>query len=153
MSDTWSVITVVLLAVLVGGLVPVFYQTILTLKSARRFFDTTGPGIGKALRDFGETAERLNRIGAGLEEHGARLKPLVDTAAGIGQTLHGMRQSLRSAGVVLGALSPALLAGVSAFFAARGRGDGVESDSADLAADEAPPSGGARRKGEVERGN
>lgn len=121
MTEAAVIIGLVLLAVLVGALLPVFYQAVQTLKSIRQFADTTAPRLEQALREFSETTARLNRIGSAVEVEGERLKPLIDSAASLGQTLHGLKRSLQSAGTIFSALGPALLAGLSAFVSMRGR--------------------------------
>ena len=129
MSEAPLIIGLVLLAVLVGALLPVFYHAVQTLKSVRQFMETTTPRLEQALREITDTTARLNRIGATLEGEGARLKPLVDSAASLGQTLVGLRRSLHSAGTILTALGPAFLAGLGAFVARGGRsGDGSVGD-------------------------
>src|SRR5580765_1576584 len=120
MGDVTGLIAVVLVAILVGAILPVLYQAVQTLKSVRVFVDTTGPRIEEAMKEITEVAARLNGIAATLEEEGRRLKPIVDSAAGIGRTLTSLGESVRSAGSILGAVTPAFVAGLRAFF---GRGD------------------------------
>jgi uncharacterized protein YoxC len=121
MTEAALIIGLVLLAVLVGSLTPVFYQAVQTLKSIRQFADTTAPRLEQALREVTETTARLNRIGSTVEAEGERLKPLIDSAASLGQTLHGLKRSLQTAGTILTALGPALVAGLGAFVAKRAR--------------------------------
>lgn len=130
MADLTGLIIVLLVAVLVGAVIPVFYQVIQTLKSVRAFVDTTGPRIEEAMREVTTAAARLNRIATTLEDEGRRLKPIVDSAAGIGETLSSLSRSVRSAGSILGALTPAFVAGLRAFFA---RDDDDEDTSGEAA--------------------
>jgi len=146
MAETPLVIGLVLLAVLVGALLPVFYHAVQTLKSVKHFMDTNAPRLEQALQEFTETTARLNRIGATLEGEGARLKPLIDSAESVGQTLQSLRRSLQSAGSMLTALGPAFLAGLSAIMARRGRsGDGGDDRESgeESAAEETASGGGA----------
>jgi uncharacterized protein YoxC len=143
MQDAAIVIGLVLLAVLVGALLPVFYHAVQTLKSVKQFADTTAPRLEHALRELSETTARLNRIGATVEGESERLKPLFDSAASLGQTLQNLRRPLQVAGTVLGAVGPALLAGLGAFTARRGRSeDGDAGQESDDAAEEEAASGG-----------
>jgi uncharacterized protein YoxC len=128
MSDVVGVIAVVLAAVLVGAVLPVLYNTAQTLKSARIFIETTGPRVNEALDEINEAVVRLNRIAATLEDEGRRLKPLVDSAAGFGQTLGRINETVRTAGSMLGALTPAFMAGVRAFFSGRKDDGGAGAD-------------------------
>lgn len=112
--EAWAVAVVVLLAVLVGATLPVLYQLGVTLRSARRLLDRTGPKVEAALDDLHRTTERLNRMGAGLEESLGRAQSLLDAAGDIGRTLHRMRRSLRVAAAVGSAVGPAVAAAVKA---------------------------------------
>ena len=122
MSETPVVIGLVLLAVLVGALIPVLYHAVQTLKSIKQFVDSAGPRVERAVVELTETAARLNRIGATVESEGERLRPLMDSAAGVGQTLVNLRKSLSSAGTLMSAVGPAILAGLGAFVARRRSG-------------------------------
>ena len=128
MTEMHGWIAILLLAIVVGGLIPVFYQATQALRSARRFLDTTGPRVDQVLEECAQAANRLNRIGSALEQEGQRLKPLVDAAADLGRTVTGIRESLRSAGSVLSAIGPALVAGVVAFLARRSKASQAEAD-------------------------
>jgi uncharacterized protein YoxC len=145
MQEAAVVIGLVLLAVLVGALLPVFYHAVQTLKSVKQFADTTAPRLEHVLRELSETTARLNRIGGTLEGESERLKPLFDSAASLGQTLQNLRRSLSVAGTVLGAVGPAVIAGLGAFTAGRRRsgGGGAECESDDAAAEEEGASGGS----------
>jgi uncharacterized protein YoxC len=129
MGDTTGIITVVLVAILVGAILPVLYQVWQTLKSVRAFVDSTGPRINEAMKEVTEAAARLNAIASTIEEEGRRLKPVVDSAANIGRTIASLGESVRSAGSVLGALTPAFVAGVRAFFTRNDDGDDAPEDA------------------------
>ena len=116
MGDTAEIIIVVLIGILVGAILPVLYQAARTLKSVRAFVDSSGPRINDAMKELTVMAARLNVIASTLEEEGRRLKPVVDSAANIGRTISSLGESVRSAGSVLGALAPAFVAGMRAFF-------------------------------------
>jgi uncharacterized protein YoxC len=139
LGDLTGLIVVLLVAVLVGAVLPVFYQLIQTLRSVRVFVDTTGPRIEEAMKELTSAAARLNGIASTIEKEGRRLKPIVDSAAGLGETLSSLSRSVRSAGSILGALTPAFVAGVRAFFT---RDDDGEEDAGD---------GAARARGAGER--
>jgi len=140
MGDAAGLVAVVLVAILVGAILPVLYQAMQTLKSVRSFVDSTGPRINEAMKEVTTAAARLNVIASTIEEEGRRLKPVVDSAANIGRTIASLGESVRSAGSVLGALTPAFVAGVRAFFT---RND----DEGD-----APEDAGAGASGEAEDG-
>jgi uncharacterized protein YoxC len=156
MENFAGLVTVVLVAILVGAILPVLYQAVQTLKSVRAFVDNTGPRINEAMTEVTRAATRLNAIASALEEEGRRFKPVVETAAGIGQMVSSLGESVRSAGSVFGAVAPALIAALRAFF---GRADDDEDDEAADAPTGAPegeeggrrapptpaPEGGVRR--------
>jgi ABC-type transporter Mla subunit MlaD len=128
MSEMHGWIALLLLAVAVGGLIPVFYEAARTLRSARQFFDTTGPKADKVLEELALAANRLNRLGSTLEEEGRRLKPVLDAAADLGDTVSGIRESLRIVGKVVTAVGPALVAGAVAFLSRRAGGSRATAD-------------------------
>jgi uncharacterized protein YoxC len=154
MGDVAGIIAIVLVAILVGAILPVLYQAAQTLKSVRIFVDSAGPRVDAALKEVTDVAARLNGIASTLEEEGRRLKPVVDSAASIGRTISSLGDSVRSASSVLGALTPAFVAGVRAFFrrdddedAPEGGGAGAPGDAEDdRRAPVAPgPEGSVRR--------
>jgi len=115
MNDTTGLFILLLLAVLVGAVIPVLYQVIQTLRSGRQFLDVTGKRLDDALREFIEATARFNRIAATVEEEGQRLRPAIEAAASIGSTVAKVRDSVRTASVAVTALAPAFLAGMRAF--------------------------------------
>jgi uncharacterized protein YoxC len=126
MIDTTGLVVVLLVAVLVGALIPVLYQTVQTLRSARQFLDITGKRLDEALREFTQATARINRIAATVETEAERLRPAIEAAASIGKTVERVRDSVRTASVAVTALAPAFLAGMRAFM---DRGDDAAGGS------------------------
>lgn len=123
-----------LAAILVGALMPVLYHLVQVLKSTKVFLDQTGGRLDEALREITETASRLNRVAALVETEAARLQPVLDAAARVGDTISRARTAVNTASAALGALAPAFLAGIKTFFDSRGdsaRGDDGTSDGDD----------------------
>ena|SRR5882762_4388297 len=143
MGDVTGILVVVLVAILVGAILPVLYHAVQTLRSVRAFVDNTGPRINEAMTEVTKAAARTNAIAATLEEECRRLKPVVDSAAGIGRTLSSLGESVRSAGSIFGAVAPAIIAAMRAFFS---RDDDEEDDEPSGAEAEAPE-GGRRAPG------
>lgn len=137
MSDTTGLFILLLMAVLVGAVIPVLYQTVQTLRSARQFLDVTGKRFDEALREFTEATARINRIAATVEVEAQRLRPAIEAVASIGKTVEKVRASVSTASVAVTALAPAFLAGMRAFM---GRDDAPGDESAVPAA--APEPGG-----------
>jgi hypothetical protein len=57
----------VLAAVFVGASIPVLFQTFLTLRSARRFFDVTTRRVDRFMRQTTETLGSVHRTVAGVD--------------------------------------------------------------------------------------
>src|SRR5262245_3969564 len=127
MNDTTGMFVLLLLAVLVGAVIPVLYQTVQTLRSARQFLDLTGKRLDEALREFTQATARINRIAATVETEAERLRPALEAAASIGKTVERVRDSVRTASVAVSALAPAFVAGMRAFMARDDAGDGDAS--------------------------
>ena len=116
MIATWQVIGVVLLAILVGGVVPVLIQLRRTLRSAESVLDTTGPKLERTLDEVGEAAARINRLGKTLERDAEGLRVFTDAAASLGRSLKQAQESLRVMTAVGAAVGPAIAAGLRALF-------------------------------------
>jgi uncharacterized protein YoxC len=116
LTDSALIITIALLALLVGASLPVFYQLVLTLKSARRFFDQTGGELGSALAQIREAAARIGSTSAVVEESVQGLKPLTGAATGLGQSIQQLKDTVRMTSAVVNALGPATLAAFRALF-------------------------------------
>ncbi len=108
-SETTYIVIVTLLAVLVGGLVPVLYQLTQTLRSTRKFLDQTGRRFNTTLEQVTAAATRVDRLGAVMEEHAKGLKPAVEAAAELGRSMHQMRDSLKATATIASALGPILV--------------------------------------------
>ena len=156
MMATWQIVAVVLLAVLVGAVVPVLLQMRRTLQSAEHVLNNTGPKLDRTLDEVGEAAARINRLGKSLEKDAEGLGVFTDAAAGLGRSLKQAQESLR----VMTAVGPAIAAGLRALFAPAG-GDDARSRPAkegevasDAPGDGRPMEGGAlSRPGEESIGH
>ncbi len=85
MSETALIVGVTLLAVLVGALLPVLYQLMQTLRETRRVLSV-------------------------VESHTKDLKPAVEAAAEIGQSIRQMKNSLKTTASLASVLGPPLVA-------------------------------------------
>ena len=126
MIATWQIIAVVLLAVLVGALVPVLIQLRRTLQSAENVLNTTGPRLDRTLDEVSEAASRINQLGRSLEKDAEGLRVFTDAAAGLGRSLKQAQESVRVMTAVGAAVGPAIAAGLRALFAPA-RDDGSPS--------------------------
>jgi hypothetical protein len=105
-----------LLALLVGAAIPVLYQLYQTLKRARALLDTAGPHLERTLDQVGQAADRIDRIGSSLEVPARTLGPLLETVSNVGLSIGRSGEWLRTASSIGGAVAPAVIAGVRAFF-------------------------------------
>lgn len=117
--STASIVGLILLAILVGAIVPVLYQAAQTLKSARRQIDALGPRVDQALRELTDVTQKINRIANTVEEQTDRLRPVVDSVVGIGQQIGQVKKTVSRVSTLVGAVGPAVVAGLGAFFAHR----------------------------------
>ena len=126
-------LTVVLLALLVGAAIPVLYQLYQTLRRARVLLDTAGPRLEKTLDRVGQAADRLDGIGSTLETQALTLRPLFEAASRLRDSIDRSGGWLETAMAVGGAVGPAVVAGLRAFFTTprSGRGTGGPPKSAD----------------------
>jgi ABC-type transporter Mla subunit MlaD len=96
--ESWQTAVVVLVAVLAGALLPALVQLSLTLKTSRTVLEETSEKLGRTLDAVTATAERLDRITAGLE-----------------RTVDQVRESVRIASAVGAAVAPTVGAAVKAW--------------------------------------
>ena len=96
MTETSYVVGVILLAVFVGAALPVLFQLLMTLRSARRFLDGRAERLDRALEQTTAAATRIEKIGGLAEEHIKGLKPAVDAVSDLGRSMNQMRDSLRT---------------------------------------------------------
>ena len=128
------VIVVVLLGVLVGAAIPAIAQLRGTLRSLERFLDETRPKLSEALSQLAETASRVNRLSDDAESTLGKVRSLLDTLDQARQPILSLRDNVRRFGTLVAALGPAVIAGLGAFWSARGGGERPAPT------DDAPPS-------------
>jgi hypothetical protein len=104
------------MAFLVGAAIPVLYQLYQILRRARAFLDTAGPRLERTLDQVGQAADRLNGIGSTLEAQAQTLRPLLQAASQLGRAIDRSGEWLGTVMTVGGAVGPAVIAGVRAFF-------------------------------------
>ena len=117
--STAAIVGLILLGILVGAIVPVLYQAAQTLKSARRQIDALGPRVDQALREITEVTQKVNRIANTVEAQTDRLRPVVDSVVGIGESLGQVKRTVSKFSSLVGAVGPAVVAGLGAFLARR----------------------------------
>ena len=135
MITLWQLVLLILMAILVGAIVPVLVQMRRTLKSAEVFIDDAGPRLRRTLDGVDQVTGRLNRIGDGAERSVSRLTPMIEALTTAADTVTRARGRFRSLWAVGAALGPALAAGARALFSPGGEEAAVTAPAAGSAAD------------------
>jgi phosphoribosylcarboxyaminoimidazole (NCAIR) mutase len=112
--EGWQIALVVLVAVLVGALLPLLAQLYGTMRTVRAAVDKSAKDIEAAVVSIHRTAERVDRLGAFLEKDG-KLTEIIDGAASAAQVMNQMRGTMQMAGTVSAAVVPAVAAAVRAW--------------------------------------
>jgi hypothetical protein len=135
--ESWQVALVVLVALLVGALIPLIVQLYGTLRTARAVLDKSAKDIEAAMVAIHNTSTRLDRLGAALEKDG-KIDDIVDGVASAAHMLNQMRGTMQVAGTVSAAVVPAVLAAVRAWKGAMDE-DPTRPAPADAPAQESSP--------------
>jgi len=126
MQDPWTIVGVVLLAVLVGATIPVLFQLYSTLRLTKKLLDRLGPKMDSTLTEVREAGQRLNRVGSRLEQSTKRAQVLLEAAGDIGESVSKLRDTLKTATTVSAALGPAIAAAIGALTEMGSRGSAPE---------------------------
>ena len=128
MQDPWSIVIMVLLAVLVGASLPVLFMIFSTLGSARQLIQRLGPRADAVLKDVQETTARLNSATVGMDESAQRAKKLLDATGDLGESVQKLNHSLKPAVALGSVLGPAVAVAVRAFLDRQTKSDAPEGD-------------------------
>jgi hypothetical protein len=112
--EGWQIALVVLVAVLVGALLPLLVQLYGTLHTMRTVVEKSARDVEAALVGIHRTADRLDRLGAALEKDG-KMAEIVEGAASAAQLMKQLHGTLQVAGPVAAAVVPAVMAAVRAW--------------------------------------
>jgi hypothetical protein len=132
--EAWQAVVLAVVALLVGALLPVLFQLLLTLRAVRSAVERAGP----ALASITATAERLERLTARIEE-GGRVETVLGALDSLSHTVGKLQETARLASTIGAAVVPAVAAAVQAWRASRGD----EDVAPQATATEATPSGPA----------
>jgi len=121
--EAYQAVLVAVAALLVGVLIPVLFQLVLTLRAVRAVVEQAGP----ALASITATAERLERLTARLEE-GGRVDRALEAVDSLSTTVGKLQETARMASAIGAAVIPAVAAAVKAW----------RAPDADDGAEEAP---------------
>jgi len=112
--EGWQIALVVLVAVLVGALIPLIVQLYGTLHTLRTIVEKSAKDVEVGLQSIHRTADRFDRLGAALEKDG-KMAEIVEGAASAAHLVNQMRGAMQIAGPVAAAVVPAVVAAVRAW--------------------------------------
>lgn len=112
--DAWQVALVVMVAVLVGALLPILVQLYSTLHTVRTIVDKSAKDVEAAVVSIHRVADRVDRLGKTLEKDG-RIEEIVEGLSSAAHVLNQMRGTMQVAGTVSAAVVPAVAAAVKAW--------------------------------------
>ncbi len=110
----WQIALVVLVAVLVGALLPLVVQLYATVHTLRGVVEKSARDVESAVASIQRTADRVDRLGAALEKDG-KLEEIVDGVASAAHLVNQVRGTAAMAGPIAAAVVPAVMAGVRAW--------------------------------------
>jgi deoxyinosine 3'endonuclease (endonuclease V) len=108
--EAYQVALVAVAALLVGALLPVLFQLLLTLKAVRAMVAQAGPAVASIVA----TSERLERLTAKLEEDG-RVDRALEAVDSLSATVGKLQETARLASTIGAAVIPAVAAAVQAW--------------------------------------
>jgi deoxyinosine 3'endonuclease (endonuclease V) len=108
--EAYQVALVAVAALLVGALLPVLFQLVITLKAVRAMVEQAGPAVASVVA----TAERLERLTAKLEE-GGRVDRALEAVDALSKTVEKLQETARLASTIGAAVVPAVVAAVQAW--------------------------------------
>jgi hypothetical protein len=110
----WQIALVVLVAVLVGAVLPLIVQLYGTLHTLRTVVEKSAKDVEAGVQSIHRTADRIDRLGAALEKDG-KMAVIVEGATSAAQIVNQMRGAMQVAGPVAAAVVPAVVAAVRAW--------------------------------------
>jgi uncharacterized protein YoxC len=129
--ETWTVVGVVLLAVLVGALLPVLLEAYRTLRVSRRAIDRLEGEIASTLRQVRRAADQAGTIGEALAPHTREVAEVMEAVAGLARPIRELRSNLVTLATWASALAPAIAAAARAYTERETRPASGESDGVD----------------------
>jgi hypothetical protein len=112
--EGWQIALVVLVAVLVGALIPLIVQLYGTLHTLRTLVEKSAKDVEAGVQSIHRTADRIDRLGADLEKDG-KMTTIVEGVASAAQMVNQLRGTMQVAGPIAAAVVPAVMAGVRAW--------------------------------------
>jgi hypothetical protein len=109
--EGWQIALVVLVAVLVGALLPLIVQLYGTLHTLRAVVEKSAKDVEAGVQSIHRTADRIDRLGAALEKDG-KMAVIIEGATSAAQMVNQLRGTMQVAGPIAAAVVPAVVAAV-----------------------------------------
>jgi hypothetical protein len=109
--EGWQIALVVLVAVLVGALIPLIVQLYGTLHTLRAVVEKSAKDVEAGVQSIHRTADRIDRLGAALEKDG-KMAVIIEGATSAAQMVNQLRGTMQVAGPIAAAVVPAVVAAV-----------------------------------------
>ena len=123
--QSWQMVVLVLLAVLVGAALPALLQLWVTLRTARSVLDTGGHRLDRALAEVTGTASRIGHVADELDGSVKRVEIFLTATSNLAGSLQVLSDRIRVASAIGAAVGPAVAAVLRGFRTpANGKGDG-----------------------------
>jgi len=114
--DNRELVTMILAAVLVGSLVPVFVMLTLVLQSLRKRIESTGGRVDQALDGVQEAVDRANRVSSGIDGLEKPVAELVEMLDELTTALADAKNAVKTATLAGAVVGPAVAAFVGSLF-------------------------------------
>ncbi len=112
--EGWQIALVVLMALLVGAVLPLLVQLYGTIHTLRTVMDKSSKDIEAAVAAIHRTADRMDRLGAALEKDG-KMAEIIEGVTSAAQVMNQVRGTMQVAGPIAAAVVPAVTAAVRAW--------------------------------------
>jgi uncharacterized protein YoxC len=140
--ESWQVAVLVLVAVLVGALLPMLVQLYSVLHTLHRVVDKVAKDAEQMTVTIHRTADRVDRITAALEKDG-KVEKAMEGVAALSSMVLQLRDTVKVASAVGAAVVPAVGAAVRAWHGAH---DGAGAEPGERGGGEASPAEEIRKE-------
>lgn len=110
--ENWQLALVILVAIMVGVLIPALVRLNGVLGSIDRVIKANERDLRHTLQEIDSIASHVNRLGSVVESNSKQIKSFFESLESIGDTLQRARTVMRTASVVGAAVGPALASAI-----------------------------------------
>jgi uncharacterized protein YoxC len=112
--ENWQVALIVILAIMVGVMIPAIIQFQMTMRSLHRFVRNNEDDVRVTMVELNRLATHINRIGSVVEANTKQIQSFFNSLEGVGHSIRRLRGAVRTASLLGAAVGPALAAAVKA---------------------------------------